>query len=117
MPARSLVLVASPWVVHRRRRFWDKPEAFDSSRFLPDAPPPARFAYLPFGAGPRVCIGAQFALTELILLMAIMFGTFWVRLAESRIVRPIGIVSTQRDHPPPFLLQLRGEPRAASLCP
>ena len=106
-----------PWVLHRRRRFWDKPGAFDSSRFLPDAPPPARFAYLPFGAGPRVCIGAQFALTELILLVAIMFGTFWVRLAESRIVRPIGIVSTQPDHPPPFLLQLRGEPRAASLCP
>ena len=56
VPARSLVLVA-PWVLHRHRRLWDKPEAFDPSRFLPGAPPPARFAYMPFGAGPRVCIG------------------------------------------------------------
>lgn len=115
-PARSLVLVA-PWVLHRHRRLWDKPDVFDPSRFLPGAPPPARFAYMPFRAGPRVCIGAQFALTELVLILAIMIRAFRIQLSQPRIARPIGIVSTQPDNPPPFLLQRRGEPRAASLCP
>jgi cytochrome P450 len=104
-------------VLHRDRRFWDRPETFDSCRFLPDQPPPVRFLYMPFGAGPRVCIGAQFALTEIVLLMAIMVRAFWIRLGEPRIVRPIGIVSTQPANPPPFRPQLGGEPRAASLCP
>jgi cytochrome P450 len=106
-----------PWVLHRHRRFWDKPETFDPGRFSPGQPPPARFVYMPFVAGPRVCIGAQFALTELVLLLAIVVRSFRIRLAEPRVVRPIGIDSTQPANPPPFLLQLRGEPRAASLCP
>ena len=42
---------------------------FDPGRFMPDAEPPARFAYMPFGAGPRVCVGAQFALAEATLVV------------------------------------------------
>lgn len=116
VPAQSLVLVA-PWVLHRHPRLWEKPEVFDPSQFSPGTPPPARFAYMPFGAGPRVCIGAQFAPTELVLILAIMIRAFRIRLAQPRIIRPIGIVSTQPDNPPLFLLQRRREPRAASLCP
>jgi hypothetical protein len=46
-----------------------------------------------------------------------MVRAFRIELAQPRIVRPIGIVNTQPDNPPPFLLQHREEPRAASLCP
>ena len=59
---RGSVLLIAPWVLGRHRRLWRDPDAFDPSRFLPGAPPIPRFAYLPFGAGPRVCVGAQFAL-------------------------------------------------------
>jgi cytochrome P450 len=101
VPAGSLVLI-SPWVLHRHHRLWTTPETFDPARFLPGAAAPARFAYIPFGAGPRVCIGAQFALTELVLLVAIIVRAFRIRLGETRIVRPTGIVSTQPENPPPF---------------
>ncbi|MBV8131795.1 MAG: cytochrome P450 [Alphaproteobacteria bacterium] len=72
---------------------------------------------MPFGVDPRVCIGAQFAVTELTLLLPIMVRAFWPRLAEPRIARLVGIIRTQPDNPPPMLLQLRGEPKAAALCP
>ncbi|HEX5326804.1 MAG TPA: cytochrome P450 [Acetobacteraceae bacterium] len=106
IPAGSLVLIA-PWVLHRHRRLWRDPDCFDPSRFLPDAPPPPRFAYLPFGAGPRVCVGAQFALTEATLVLATLIRAFQVTLDEPGPVMPVAVVTTQPDHPPRFRLQLR----------
>ncbi|MBO0211762.1 cytochrome P450, partial [Vibrio sp. Vb0877] len=66
----------SPWLLHRHRKLWRDPDAFDPGRFLPGAPPVPRFAYLPFGAGPRVCIGAAFALTEATLALSRIVGHF-----------------------------------------
>ena len=63
IPGGSLIMI-SPWVLHRHANLWSDPEAFDPSRFLDDKPPAHRFAYMPFGAGPRICVGAQFALAE-----------------------------------------------------
>ena len=83
VPAGSLVMI-SPWVLHRHRRLWATPEAFNPARFLPGAPEPARFAYMPFGAGPRVCIDAQFAITVLALTLAIMVRAFRLPHAAPR---------------------------------
>src|SRR5215472_2939145 len=96
-----------PWVLHRHRRIWRDPEMFEPSRFMPTAPQPSRFAYMPFGVGPRTCIGAQFALTELVLVLSAIARTFRIALAEPRVVNPVGIVSTQPEHPPPFVLRRR----------
>jgi unspecific monooxygenase len=106
IPARAVVLIA-PWVLHRHRRLWDQPEKFDPARFMPGAPPPERCAYLPFGMGPRVCIGAQFALTEATLVLAAMIRAFHIERAYSEPVVPVAIVTTQPDHPPLFRLAPR----------
>ncbi len=106
IPRHSMLMIA-PWVLHRHRRLWRDPDAFDPSRFLPDAPPPPRFAYLPFGAGPRVCVGAQFALTEATLVLAMMIRQFEVRLDDPVPLLPVAIVTTQPNHPPVFRLRGR----------
>jgi cytochrome P450 len=106
VPARTVVLIA-PWVLHRHRRLWPQPEIFDPSRFLPTAPPPDRFAYLPFGIGPRVCIGAQFALTEATLVLATLIQSFHVERADNTPVTACAVVTTQPDHPPPFRIRPR----------
>jgi unspecific monooxygenase len=106
VPAGAIVFIA-PWVLHRHRRLWPQPEVFDPARFLPDAPVPDRFAYLPFGMGPRVCIGAQFALTEATLVLAKMLRAYDISRADNDEVTPIGIITTQPDHAPPFRLRPR----------
>ncbi len=65
---KNVALIIAPWVLHRHRRLWRDPDTFDPARFLPGAPTPPRFAYMPFGAGPRICVGAQFALAEATLV-------------------------------------------------
>jgi len=77
LPAGTLVIV-SPWVRHRDPAAWDEPSAFDPGRFLdhnrdPDTdarPTRPTGAYLPFGIGPRLCVGRDFALLEATLLLA-----------------------------------------------
>jgi cytochrome P450 len=108
--AAGAVVFIAPWVLHRHRRVWTKPEVFDPARFLPGAPPPDRFAYMPFGIGPRVCVGAQFALTEATLVLASMIQAFHIERADDDPVEPIAIVTTQPDHPPLFRLQHRPRP-------
>jgi cytochrome P450 len=105
VPAGALVVI-SPWVLHRHARRWSRPDAFDPERFLRDEPP-QRLSFIPFGAGPRVCVGAQFGLAEVILVLAILIGEFEVKLAGSRPVMPAAVVSMQPDHPAQFRLRAR----------
>jgi cytochrome P450 len=101
------VVSISPWVMHRHRAHWREPERFDPTRFLAGAAPPERFTYLPFGAGPRICVGAQFALTEAVLVMARLVQGFRIDVAGDRGMRPIGRVTTQPDRPVSFILTRR----------
>jgi cytochrome P450 len=113
VPAGAILMIA-PWVLHRHRRLWRDPERFDPSRFLPGAEPPPRFAYLPFGAGPRVCVGAQFALAEATLVLAALIQAFEVTSDDPRPVLPVAIVTTQPDHHPAFQLRKRFTPRPSA---
>jgi cytochrome P450 len=108
LPVRKndLVLIA-PWLLHRHEKLWNQPNAFIPSRFMPGAPTPDRFAYLPFGVGARVCIGAHFALVEATLALAKMIGAFRVELLDKEPVMPVGIVTTQPDRSPMFRIARR----------
>lgn len=65
MPAGTDVLV-SPYLIHRHPAFWERPDEFEPDRFLPEpATARNRFVYLPFGLGPRACIGEHLALIEM----------------------------------------------------
>jgi cytochrome P450 len=84
----GLQVLISPWVLHRHRRLWDDPLRFDPTRFskeLSDKRP--RFAYLPFGGGPRVCIGATLAMTEATLILAVLAQRFQVRVKEPQEIK------------------------------
>jgi cytochrome P450 len=111
---RGAVVIISPWVLHRHVRLWDDPDAFIPARFFGHEPP-HRYAFLPFGAGPRVCIGAHFALAEAALVLAILVKNFELALAEARPVLPVAVVTTRPDHAVPFRLRARastGAPKA-----
>jgi cytochrome P450 len=87
--AGTMVIVA-PYVVHRHRRLWDRPDVFDPGRFLGAAREHIhRYAYLPFGAGPRICIGQAFALQEASLALAAIAGNFRLSLAPGFEVEPL----------------------------
>jgi cytochrome P450 len=79
----GLQVLISPWVLHRHRRLWDNPERFDPTRFTKESSEMRpRFAYLPFGGGPRVCIGATLAMTEATLILAVLAQRFRLRLKQ-----------------------------------
>jgi cytochrome P450 len=81
IPAGSEILIF-PYVTHRHPRWWDDPERFCPERFLPrNSASRPRGAYLPFGAGPRTCVGLNFAMTEILVVLALLLQRFRVQLA------------------------------------
>ena len=106
VPKGAVVMIA-PWLLHRHRKLWAEPDRFNPERFLPGAPAPDRFAYLPFGAGPRVCVGAQFALTEATLVLGRLVQAFEIRRADDAPVIPVAAITVRPDHPPSFRLRAR----------
>ncbi len=89
VPAGSSVLL-SPYVTHRHPAFWPHAESFDPERFCPaEAEGRHKFAYIPFLSGPRQCIGNQFALMEMQLMLPMILQRFWVSAVPGYPVRPI----------------------------
>jgi len=81
IPAGSEILIL-PYVTHRHPRWWVDPERFWPERFLPqNSAGRPRGAYLPFGAGPRTCVGLNFAMTEILVVLALLLQRFRVELA------------------------------------
>jgi len=88
IPAGAFVMV-SPYVLHRHPDYWADPDAFDPERFAPGrAHGRPRFAYFPFGGGPRQCIGQSMALVEAQLVLATVLGRCRLRTVPGRPVEP-----------------------------
>ncbi len=104
--AGDIVSIA-PYVLQRHEAYWDRPDVFDPSRFLPGAKAPAKYTYMPFGAGPRVCIGAQFALTEATLAIARTLRAVKLRVVDDVEVEPVAVVTTYPNPIPMFEVQRR----------
>jgi cytochrome P450 len=101
------VILIAPWILHRHEKLWRDPNAFIPERFMPPAPAPDRFTYMPFGVGARICIGAHFALVEATLALARIIGTFRVTLLDREPIMPVGVVTTQPDRSPMFRIAAR----------
>jgi cytochrome P450 len=98
VPARSMILM-SQYVMHRDKRFFDHPETFNPARWTPEfkAALP-KFAYFPFGAGPRQCIGDQFAWMELILVVATVAQQWRLRADPHHRVVPQPLITLRPKH-------------------
>ncbi|HEV7506857.1 MAG TPA: cytochrome P450 [Thermoanaerobaculia bacterium] len=89
IPAGSVVTL-SPWVTHRRPELWTEPDRFDPERFNPArSGERSRFAYYPFGGGPRVCIARDMALMELPLILATVAQRYRLRAVAGHAVVPV----------------------------
>lgn len=81
IPKGAMVRI-TPWVVHRDARWFTEPTRFMPERFNEDTPLPNRNSFIPFGTGPRVCIGSHFALTEMALIAAHLLQNFSFQIAN-----------------------------------
>jgi cytochrome P450 len=83
-----------PWILHRHRKLWRNPLDFDPARFSSERGAERhRFAYIPFGAGPRICIGAAFATAEMILLLAAIAQRYRLRVIAGEVVEPQALIT------------------------
>ncbi len=95
IPEGTTILVM-PWTLHRHTLLWDQPTAYIPSRFLPENRASIdRFQYIPFGVGPRVCIGATFALQEAVIALAVLLGRFRFQCLPETKPWPVQKLTTQ----------------------
>ena len=96
-----------PWLLHRHRALWDDPDAFDPGRFAEGSRARHRFQYIPFGAGPRTCVGARFATGEALTILAEWLARWRFMPVPGHEVRTHGMVTLR----PAGGMPLRLEPR------
>jgi cytochrome P450 len=103
IPSGAIVLIV-PWLLHRKASLWDRPHRFNPDRFAAEPP---RFTYIPFGAGHRICIGAAFAMTEAILILATVAQRYRLRLKAGHPIEPRGLITLRPRHGLPMTVERR----------
>lgn len=88
------VVIISPWLMHRHRMYWRDPDVFDPENFAPErAAARRRYTYIPFGAGPRICIGQGFAMIEAVIILATLAQRLRFRLVPGAQVMPVARIT------------------------
>jgi cytochrome P450 len=96
---RGSTVVISPWLIHRHREYWQAPDDFKPERFgQEETHSSLKNAYLPFGLGPRICIGAGFALQESSLILAELLKHFRFEFVAEREPRPVGRLTIRSEN-------------------
>jgi len=117
IPKGSLIFVV-PWLLHRHKKLWDKPDAFIPERFLPEnSGSISKFAYIPFSIGPRICAGMSFGLTEAILCLATLAQEFTLRLQPGYVVNPICRLTLRPEGGMPMTIHARTQFAGAAASP
>ena len=107
LPAKSEVTIVT-YALHRHREFWPDPERFDPDRFRPDRSKGRHsYCYLPFGAGPRACIGASMAMLEIQLVLAQVLQRFTVHPVPGHPIETIARVTLKPRYGIPVTLRRR----------
>jgi cytochrome P450 len=110
LPAGSNI-VLSQWVTHRDPRWFSEPDRFHPDRWgEPAAAKLPRFAYFPFGGGPRVCIGAGFAMMEATLLLATIAQRYRMLLVPNQRIKPLASITLRPKNGIRMKLEARGNP-------
>jgi cytochrome P450 len=105
---RGAMIVIAPYVLHRHRMWWREPELFNPERFLPAARTSIdRYLYMPFGAGPRGCIGSIFALQEAMIAVAVIVREFDFDLAPGHAVWPLHRITLRPSQGLPMIVRRR----------
>ncbi len=106
--AKKSTIVVAPWLIHRHRDYWDNPDGFDPYRFSRGSlKTPLRETYLPFGMGPRVCIGAAFAKQEGILVLTSLIRRYKMRLVPGFVPEPVGRLTIRSENGMHLILEPR----------
>ncbi|MBN9032974.1 MAG: cytochrome P450 [Rhizobiales bacterium 63-7] len=107
----GVTILIMPWTLHRHELYWEKPRAFLPERFLPENRGKiGRFQFLPFGAGPRVCIGATFALQEAVIALAVLMRRFRFDVTPETNPWPVQKLTTQPAEGLPMRVSERPKP-------
>jgi cytochrome P450 len=107
-------ILIAPWIVHRHRRLWSEPDDFGPERFLPPADREiARGAFIPFGLGPRTCIGQGFATQEILTVLAGILPVFRFRLADDARIIPQARITLRPAAGMPMIVTVRRSERGA----
>lgn len=97
IPKGSIIWISS-YTLHRDPRYWENPNTFNPDRFHPDlAKQRSRMHYIPFGAGPRMCIGNHYAMMEMQLILSSMINKFDFELIGNQEVVPKALVTLKPD--------------------
>lgn len=106
--APGTIVVVSPWLMHRHKLYWQNPDAFDPENFAPGrSAQRQRYTYLPFGAGPRICIGQGFAMIEAVLILATLAQRLRVRLQPGAEVMPVARITLRPSPDLPMIVASR----------
>ena len=104
----GVTVLVMPWTLHRHELLWEKPRAFMPERFLPENRGSiTRFQYLPFGVGPRTCIGATFALQEAVIALAVLMHRYRFDVTPQTKIWPVQKLTTQPRDGMPMRVGLR----------